>query len=554
MKTTRRRACTALLAALLPAARAQDSAAAPDLVAALRALAAARRDGRPEALAAAHDALARQLERRGDASAAIWFGKQALDTPDGAARAERLRRVAGWLAAADRGDEAALLFDRLREQDFAAFAEGRPELLMDLPAPEPTAGEQRFAERWRALDERPRARSAAIDPWLDAALSLLAVPGAVEAPPRARALPRRVRLLQVRAFVLPDHVAWLFGDGAALRVELTEVPQARLEAAVEAAWRALSRPGADPAPLHALWPWLGAPVERAAREAGAERLLMQLDGCLRQVPFAALADGGPPLGERWPVALQRPAAVHARPAAAPALLQALGTTQGAGSLKALPGVAREVCAIVAGPLHGLPSAPPPCARPGLGQGVVAGSGWLDAEFTAERLATVAAQARGGGRHWLHIGTHFVLRPGRVSRSWLLAGDGRPLHLDRLAEIDFSGWELVTLSACDSAAEAVGDDGAAEGLQTLVLRRGARAVLASLWPVGDDSGPLLVTTFYRQMAQTGGDPALALQRAQAAVRARRDRGWDRPYHWAGFQLLTAPDEPAPAAVPAARPRT
>lgn len=551
MTLTRRAACTVLLASPWAGTRAQTA----PLPAAVQALADARRSGSGMALAAAHDGVAAALQARGDVHAAIWFARQALDLGPADEREPRLQRLAGWLAQAGRADEAAQRFDRLREQRFAAFAEGWTSLLLDVPDPEPTAGERRFGERWQQLDDLPRPRQAGADPWAAAALALLDEPGAVEPPLLAQPRsfqPAPAAVLMVRAFVLPDHVAWIFGEGAGLRVESSPVPRSRLEATVEAAADALRQPRGDGAALRALWPWLGAPLARAAQAAAATRISLDLDGCLRRVPFAALHDGADLLGERWALELRaRTGPRPAPPASGGVTLRALGTTQGGASLKALPGVAREVCTIVSGPLYGLPAAPAPCTRPGLGQGPIGGSGWLDTEFTAERLASVSLRARDGGRQWLHIGTHFVLRQARLSQSWLLAGNGEPLPLHRLAAMDFSGWELVTLSACDSGAEVAGEDGAAEGLHTLVLRRGARAVLASAWPVGDESSPVLMAAFYRALAHPGTHPALALQRAQAAVRARRDRGWQSPHHWAGFQLTARPDEFAAVTVSGTR---
>jgi len=139
---------------------------------------------------------------------------------------------------------------------------------------------------------------------------------------------------------------------------------------------------------------------------------------------------------------------------------------------------------------------------------------------------------------LHLGTHFVLRPGDMGRSWLLLGDGGRLSLDALAQMSFQGRELVTLSACDTGlGGARGRDGAeVEGLNLLVLRRGARAVLASLWRVDDASTAALMGALYRHLAQ-GLAPEEALRLAQAGLRA--DPRWRAPYHWAGFYLSLRP---------------
>ena len=73
----------------------------------------------------------------------------------------------------------------------------------------------------------------------------------------------------------------------------------------------------------------------------------------------------------------------------------------------------------------------------------------------------------------------------------------------------------------------------DGLNMLVIRRGARAVLASLWRVDDRSTSVLMREFYRQLGRLG--PAEALQRAQQVLRNSPGGAWAAPFHWAGFYL-------------------
>ncbi|MFT3818432.1 MAG: CHAT domain-containing protein [Rubrivivax sp.] len=127
---------------------------------------------------------------------------------------------------------------------------------------------------------------------------------------------------------------------------------------------------------------------------------------------------------------------------------------------------------------------------------------------------------------LHIGTHFMLRPGNMGRSWMQLGDGSRLRLQ----------ELVTLSACQTD---VGGGGEVEGLSALILDLGAQAVVASLWQVDDRSTGALMRDLYREL-DAGAEPAVALRGAQ--LRALADRRTERahPSHWAGFVLsLRAP---------------
>jgi CHAT domain-containing protein len=94
-------------------------------------------------------------------------------------------------------------------------------------------------------------------------------------------------------------------------------------------------------------------------------------------------------------------------------------------------------------------------------------------------------------------------------------------------------DLVVLSACQSA---LGRDMRGEGLIGLTrgfLYAGARAVVASLWQVDDESTAELMKRFYRGMLKENRRPADALRRAQLEM--SRTRRWSAPFFWAGFVL-------------------
>ncbi len=61
---------------------------------------------------------------------------------------------------------------------------------------------------------------------------------------------------------------------------------------------------------------------------------------------------------------------------------------------------------------------------------------------------------------------------------------------------FGGVQLLTLPACNTG---VGDGAAVEGVGTLAQRQGAKAVVASLWPVANESTALLMREFYLNIA-------------------------------------------------------
>ena len=136
------------------------------------------------------------------------------------------------------------------------------------------------------------------------------------------------------------------------------------------------------------------------------------------------------------------------------------------------------------------------------------------------------------------------------RSFLVLGDGSRLMLDTLAGLDFTGLDLVTLSACQTAmGGGQTDDGREiEGLSAIVQQRGARQVIASLWRVEDASTAQLMHGMYIALATRGTDIAGALQQAQRELRAQVSAGhhpYAHPYYWAGF-VVSSREVPLEAA--------
>jgi len=87
------------------------------------------------------------------------------------------------------------------------------------------------------------------------------------------------------------------------------------------------------------------------------------------------------------------------------------------------------------------------------------------------------------------------------------------------------------SACDTAlGKQIPSEGLV-GIGSTVLARGARAVVASLWPVSDEMGARLMTDFFRHLQPMS--PAAALGEAMRAV-VRRDAAAD-PALWAAYQV-------------------
>src|SRR5258706_209096 len=155
------------------------------------------------------------------------------------------------------------------------------------------------------------------------------------------------------------------------------------------------------------------------------------------------------------------------------------------------------------------TAPAPVKQTGVLPGVVK----LDEQFTQEAMLTQLRQRP----KVVHIASHFQFSPGNETNSALLLGDGTFLSLAQIKSLPnvFGGVELLTLSACNTAMGGNGANGKeVEGFGVLAQRQGAKAVVASLWPVADRSTKLLMQEFYRSReARSGESKIAALREAQ-----------------------------------------
>ena len=173
----------------------------------------------------------------------------------------------------------------------------------------------------------------------------------------------------------------------------------------------------------------------------------------------------------------------------------------------------------------------PAYDPGRGLPALPGSG-VEARTAASTLgaagalagATATAEAvrrDAPGASLLHLGTHGILDERAPNRSYLaLAGDGQLTAADLFA-MDIDG-ATVVLSACNSGRGRATAGGDVVGLIRAVLASGAGSVIASLWPVGDVAGCLVMTRFYEHLVggdqRPGAGAAVALHRAAGDVRA------------------------------------
>lgn len=101
----------------------------------------------------------------------------------------------------------------------------------------------------------------------------------------------------------------------------------------------------------------------------------------------------------------------------------------------------------------------------------------------------------------------------------------------LSQLDLSRTQLMVLSACETALghtdESLGDF----GLKRALKQAGVGTIIVSLWEVPDDSTKLLMSSFYKLLAE-GKDCHEALEKAQMEVQ----RTYPQPYYWASFVII------------------
>lgn len=181
-----------------------------------------------------------------------------------------------------------------------------------------------------------------------------------------------------------------------------------------------------------------------------------------------------------------------------------------------------------------------------------------ADFTEEALQSASAAGELADFRVLHFATHGILWPTAdcftepaltVSATSAAQSDGlltsseiRGLSLDAqlvvLSACNTASGYLADASATEGAARARGVSGAGgeslSGLARAFFSAGARAVLATHWPVADRETTDLMVHFFGALRDDGESLADALQEAQA--RLRRNPATAHPIFWAPFVLI------------------
>ena len=152
--------------------------------------------------------------------------------------------------------------------------------------------------------------------------------------------------------------------------------------------------------------------------------------------------------------------------------------------------------------------------------------------------------------FLHMAVEARIDPGSPDPPALLLSPGRydeqaiPLTTDEFtSRFALEPGALVVLSGLDTGGHGAGPGPFVEAFGAA----GASSVVASLWPVVDESATHLFGAFYRKLAMDGASPAVALREAQLRLLGDPlvfDQGEGReplefdashPYYWAGYRV-------------------
>jgi len=277
--------------------------------------------------------------------------------------------------------------------------------------------------------------------------------------------------------------------------------------------KALTSPQYDPRPAsQQLYDLLVKPIENDLVGIKADTIVWSLDGTLRYIPPAVLWDKQKGyLAERFANVIVNLASRDTLrlPVQRGNELSVLGVgvSKAVDGFEPLAAVPDELDCIVADKTVGFLSPNPQCKA-----GVLTGRKLLDEKFT---LASFKGEL---GRYPIvHIASHFKLTPGDDKNSFLLlgGGDDRRFTIEKLRNQSLTDVELIVLSACNTAtpggAKANGIE--IEGFASIAQSEGAKAVMATLWPVADSSTKDLMVEFYRLYGKVGRSKADALRSAQ-----------------------------------------
>jgi len=110
------------------------------------------------------------------------------------------------------------------------------------------------------------------------------------------------------------------------------------------------------------------------------------------------------------------------------------------------------------------------------------------------------------------------------------GPGSIVTAREIAGFDWTGTQLVVLSACQTGVGALASGDGVYGLRRALVIAGAASQVVSLWSVADASTPALMRDYYAAL-QRGTGRAEALRQAKRHL--LQQPGYAHPFYWAAF---------------------
>ena len=149
--------------------------------------------------------------------------------------------------------------------------------------------------------------------------------------------------------------------------------------------------------------------------------------------------------------------------------------------------------------------------------------------------------------WIHLACHGTQDAINPTNSAFILVDGR-LTLKEIMKQSFSHTELAFLSACETA---MGDGelpAEAIHLAAGMLMAGYGSVVATMWSIEDNDGPIIAEKFYKYLIEDGGGDSgrAAYALHEAVAHLAKVRGEDKFMRWAPFIHLgiCSPSRPPP----------
>lgn len=305
----------------------------------------------------------------------------------------------------------------------------------------------------------------------------------------------------------------------------------------------LKQPKSNVIPVaNQLYNWLIKPIENDLAEAKTQTIIYAPDGQLRYIPLAALHDGKQWLVQRFGINYITAASLTDFNTKPQGKMQVFAGafTQGSYSFKVgeqefqfsgLPFAGKEVENLAA-------------TIPGTTK-------LLNGQFNRDSVLMM------NDFSIVHLATHAAFVVGNPEDSFIMFGNG-----DRATLRDVESWslpkvDLIVLSACETGLGGkLGNGEEILGFGFQMQRTGARAAIASLWPVSDGGTQVLINGFYSILQKGNISKAEALRQAQIALITGNHSAFgqqrgittaqsipqtetsklNHPYYWAPFILI------------------